>query len=606
MKRILNLFLLLSIIGSGLLHAYNYRDRGAYGGIEFRYVDDFYETNNSVTSQKAFIQEYMLGYMGNVYSPRLLEYTLEGILRFENLDDKTQGVKSTTKIDSQDYKVNLAFIKETKYPFTLYAQRTNRPYSTIYSQSINRYTQDLEKYGIMGSIKFDLLTLSYGASKNKRVQEDIATLQNIDTTSYNISARRTEANYNVQVSYNHLKRITDQTYANTKMSSINQTDDMADIRYGWNISDTLTLSSGLRYLQSDYYRTKTTTADASVRWVPNKKYNGMISMSASRSDQYGNAYDIGDAQIYSNQVDMVNINQNFNYNVTPQLILTENMSYYNFSSDAASGTIYSLRFGANYSKQLRANTRMQLSSSIDMRSSTNETTATTEYSSYQSLDKESYRVNLGARLNQNLPSISSTLNAGVMYYGMRTSLDETRDRYSFNGSLFTRLFGEFSNRIDVSYMDDKSLSYLSNLDGLFARTITRLDVGEYIDYATRLGIRGRLSLKVGVRYSEIDNDGLVISRTTPRADMNLNYRFWQRLIFSAGAHVDKDLTYNYINYSANANISYKIRKVSFSMGYQYYKTKVTDVVDNLEGTDVLVIIPERDRSRFEMKLSRKF
>ena len=605
MKLTVSIVLVLFILFNGMLHAYNYRDRGAYGGIEFRYVDDFYETNNSVTSQKAFIQEYMLGYMGNLYSPRLLDYTLEGVLRFENIDDKTLGVKSTTKIDSQDYKVNLNFIKETKYPFTLYAQRTNRPYSTIYSQSINRYTQDLDKYGIMGSMKFDLFTVNYGASKNKRVQEDIATLQNRDTTSYNVSVRRNEKNYNIQVSYNHLKRITDQTYANNQTSTINQTDDTADIKYGWNISDTLTLSSGLRYLKSDYYRTKTTTADANLRWVPNKKYNGMVSMSASRSDQYGNAYDIGDAQLYSNQVDMVNINQNFNYNVTPQFVLTENMSYYNFSSDASSGSIYSLRFGANYRKQLRENTRMQLSSSIDMRSSTNETSST-EYSSYQSLDKESYRVNLGARLNQNLPSIGSTLSTGVTYYGMRTSLDETRDRYTINGSLFTRLFGEFTNHIDASYMDDESLSYLSSLDGLYARSITRLDIGEYIDYATRLGIRGRLSLKVGVRYSEIDNDGLVVSRTTPRADMNLNYRFWQRLIFSAGAHVDKDLTYNYINYSANANISYKIRKVSFSMGYQYYKTEVTDVVDDLDGTDVLVIVPERDRSRFEMKLSRRF
>ncbi len=598
--------LLVCVATTGLLQAYNYRDKGAYGRIEFRYIDDYYKTDSSVTSQQDFIQEYQLGYMGNIYSPRLLDYTLEGLLRFENIDDKTQGVKSTTKIDSQDYKVNLAFIKQSSYPFTLYAQRTNRPYSTIYSQSISRYTQDLEKFGITGSMKFDLFTVNYGASKNKRVQEDIATLQDVDTTTYRISARRAKENYHVQVSYQHLKRITDQTYANSRTSQINQTDDSADIRYGWNISDVLTLNSGLRYLKSDYYRTETTTADASLRWLPdNKKYNGMLSISASRSDQLANAYDIGDAQIYSNQVDMLNINQNFNYNVTPQLMLTENMSVYRFSSDASTGTIYSLRFGANYSKKLGKETRVQLSSSIDMRSSQNETTAT-EYSIYQSLDKESYRVNLGARVNRNLPSIRSTLNTGITYYGMRTSLDETRDRYSINGSLYTKLFGAFGNRIDVSYMDDESLTYLSSTDGLYARSITRLEVGEYIDYTTRLGIRGRLSLKAGVRYSKIDNDGLVVSRTVPRADMNMNYRFWQRLIFTAGAHVDKDLTYNYINYAANANISYKIRKVAFSMGYQYYRTKVTDVVDAIEGIESLVIIPERDRSRFEMKLSRRF
>ncbi len=605
MKIVVNTLAALFIIGITALHAYSYQDRGAYGRIEFRYIDDYYETNNSVNSQQDFIQEYLLGYMGNVYSPRLLDYTVEGLLRFENIDNDTDNTKYTTKIDSQDYKVNLAFIKETKYPFTIYAQRTNRPFSTIYSQSINRYTQDLEKYGIMGTMKFDLFMLSYGASKNKGVYEGIASLQDRDTTTYRIAARRNEENYNLQVSYQHLKRITDQTYINREQTHINQTDDTVDITYGWNISNTLTLSSGLRYLKSDYFRTESTTADASLRWVPNKKYNGMISMSASRSDQLINSSDIGDAQIYGNQVDMFNFNQVFNYNVTPELTLTENMSYYKYSADTSDGTNYSLRLGANYSKQLHPDTRIQLTSSIDMRSSKSDTAAT-EYSSYQSLDKESYILNVGARINQNLPSIRSTLNAGVTYYTMETSLDETRDRYNLNGSLFTRLFGEFNNRIEANYMKDDSLTYLGNNDGLFSRTITRLDLGEYVDYATRLGIKGRLSLKVGVRYSKIDNDGLVVSRTIPRADMNLNYRFWQRLIFSAGAHVDKDLTYNYINYSANANISYKIRKVAFTMGYQYFKTEVTDVAEVLDIADQLVVIPERNRSRFEMKLTRRF
>ncbi|RUM61888.1 MAG: hypothetical protein DSZ03_07750 [Sulfurimonas sp.] len=593
------------LANSALLYAYNYKDRGAYGKIEFRYIDDFYETNTTRNSQKDFIQEYLLGYMGNVYSPRLLDYTVEGVLRFENIDTETESVDYTTKIDSQDYKVNLAFIKETKYPVTVYAQRTNRPFSTIYSQSINRYTQDIQKYGIMGSMKFDMFMLSYGASKNKGVYEGIATLQDRDTTTYRISARRNKENYNLQVSYLHLKRITDQTYASREATTIDQTDDRVDVKYGWDISKTLTFNSGLSYLKSDYYRTESTTADASLRWMPNQKYNGMISMSASRSDQLTNISDVGDTQVYGNQVDMLNINQVFNYNVTPEFMLTESMSYYNYSADAASGTNYNLRLGANYRKKLYTDTRLQLTSSIDMRSTEN-STKTTIYSDYQSLDKTSYIVNLGARVNQNLPTIRSTLNAGMMYYAMRTSLDETRDRYSINSSLYTKLFGEFTNRIEGSYMNDKSLTFLNTNNDLYSRVITRLDLGEYVDYTTRLGVRGRLSLKVGVRYSKIDNDGLIVSRTVPRADMNLNYRFWQRLIFSAGAHVDKDLTYNYMNYSANANINYRIRKISFSMGYQYYRTKVTDVMDNLEGTDVLVIVPERDRSRFEMKLSRRF
>ena len=605
MKIIINNLIVLLFFFGASLYAYNYKDRGAYGKIEFRYIDDFYETNNTLNSQKDFIQEYQLGYMGNIYSPRLLDYTVEGILRFENIDTKTEGTDYTTKIDSQDYKVNLAFIKETKYPFTLYAQRTNRPFSTIYSQSINRYTQDIEKYGVMGTMKFDMFMLSYGASKNKGVYEGIATLQDRDTTTYRISARRNQDNYNLQVSYLHLNRITDQTYVNRGRTRTDQTDDTVEVTYGWNISKALTFNSGLRYLKSDYYRTESTSADASLRWVPNTTYNGMVSLSASRSDQLINSFDTGDSQVYGNQVDMLNVNQVFNYNVTPELILTESMSYYNYSADAAKGVNSNLRLGANYRKQLFEDTRIQLSSSIDIRSSKNDARLT-EYSSYQSLDKESYIVNLGARVNQNLPSIHSTLNAGVTYYSMQTSLDETRDRYSLNSALFTQLFGAFTNRIEVSYMKDDSLSFLGNNEDLYARSITRLDVGEYVDYMTRLGVRGRLSLKVGVRYSEIDNDGLVVSRTVPRADMNMNYRLWQRLIFSAGAHVDKDLTYNYINYSANANISYKIRKISFSMGYQYYKTKVTDVVDELDGIDTLVLIPERDRSRFEMKLSRRF
>ncbi len=603
MNKILSITLLFLIcINSSLLHAYKYRDRGAYGSIDFRYIDDFYESNNSLNSQQDFIQEYKLGYMGNIYSPRLLDYTLEGLFRFERLENETNSYKSNTKINSQDYKINLAFIKETKYPVTIYAQQTNRPVSTIYSESINRYTQEVEKYGITGSMKFDLFALSYGASNSKGIYEGINSLQDRDTSIYRVSARRNEKNYNLQLSYNHLQRTIDRTDANKEVIRTDQTDDTVDFSYGWNMSETLTFDSGLRYQESDYYNTQSTTADASLRWNPNKKYNGMISMSAARSDIFVNPNTLENTQIYGSRVDMLNMTQMFNYNLTPELTLSESMSLYTYSADSSSGSNYNIRLGANYTKQLFPDTRIQLSTSVDARTSENKTTVLTSSSS-DTLNKETYIINVGARVNQNLPSIRSTLSAGVAYYTMQTSIDETRDRYSANALLFTRLFGEFSNRIDFNYMYDESATLFGYSDEMYFRTIIRTDIGEYLDYSTRLGIRGRISIKAGVRHSEIDNDGLIVKRTIPRADMNLNYRFWQRLIFSANIHVDKDLTYNTLNYSAAANISYKIRKISFSMGYQYYKTEVTDEVT---GTDNGIWIPERNRSRFEAKLSRTF
>ncbi len=601
-KTLLITLLFLLFINSSLLHAYKYRDKGAYGSIDFRYIDDYYESNNSLNSQQDFIQEYKLGYMGNIYSPRLLDYTLEGLFRFERLKNETDSYPSNTKIDSQDYKINLAFIKETKYPVTIYAQQTNRPVSTIYSESINRYSQEVEKYGIMGSMKFDLLTLSYGASNNKGIYEGVNSIQNRDTNIYRISARRNEKNYNLQLSYNHLQRTTDRTDANKELTRINQTDDTVDFAYGWNISEALVFDSGLRYQKSDYYNSESTTADASLRWNPNKKYNGMVSMSAARSDTFVNPNTSENTQVYGSRVDMLNMTQMFNYNLTPELILSESMSLYTYSAESSSGSNYNIRLGANYSKQLFADTRIQLSSSVDMRTSENKTTVLTS-SNNDSLNKETYIINVGARVNQSFPSIRSTLNVGAAYYTMQTSIDETRDRYSANALLFTRLFGEFSNRIDFNYMYDESSTLFGYSDELEFRTIIRTDIGEYLDYSTRLGIRGRVSMKAGVRHSEIDNEGLIVTRTIPRADMNLNYRFWQRLIFSASAHVDKDLTYNTLNYSATANLSYKIRKISFSMGYQYYKTEVTDEVTDIDNP---IWIPERNRSRFEAKLSRTF
>ncbi len=595
MKKSLHIILFLLSLNTALLCAEEYYDRGFYGGLNFYYIDDEYKNGDSFNAQQDFVQEYKLGYLGNIYSPRLLDYTLEGLYRIEDIKADNTGSSGQTKIRSQDYKVNLSFIKDTKFPFTVYAQKTDRPVSTIYSTSSIRYEQELERYGIHGSMRFDLFTVAYGASKQKSLYDRLYTVQEIDSELYKASIRRSQKSYSYQLGYRHLEQ-----NVNTKTldsnTTTNDVDDTVDFTYQWKILDSLTLTSDARYTESEYYKYNAATANLNLRWMPKTKYSGTIAMSASRTDHF---LESNDTRIFYDSVDTLDITQMLNYRATSSLTFTENIGYNTYKTGVTKGDNANLRLGGQYNKQLTKDTRLRISGSFDTRRNETKRESTTPSDINESTKRESYAIDTRFFVSEKLPSLRSTLNVGASYYTVRTSLDEIRDRYGANFSFTTQVSSGLRNRFDASYLNEQGRAVFlisANENQFVYRSIVRTDISEYLDYMTRLGRDGRMTAKLGVRYSDITNDGYRIVRTMPRADMNINYRFFQRLILSAGAHVDRDLSYNYMNYSGTANLNYRIRKTSFMMGYQYHKTERTD-----SG-----IAPDYQHTRFEMKLTRTF
>ncbi len=595
MKHTLLVLLSLWYAGSYLLHAADYPDRGFYGSLNFYYIDDKYETGQFYNAQQDFVQEYKLGYIGNIYSPRLLDYTLEGLFRIEDIKTQNTGSEGKTNIKSQDYKINMNFIKETNYPFTVYAQKTDRPVSTIYSTSSTRYEQELERYGLQGALKFDLFTVAYGATRQKSLYDRLFTYQEIESDLYKASIRRSKQAYSYQLGYSHLERNVNTTTLTDSNISTNEVDDTVDFTYRWKISDTLTFNSDARYTDSEYYKYKTTIANLYLRWRPKKQYNGSIAVSGSHTDHFS---DTNDTRIYSETVDTLDVSQMFSYMPTSDLTFTENIGFHTYKTSVVEGDNANLRLGAHYNKQLTQDTRVRMSGSFD--TLTNETrrkpTLTNDLNG--TTRRNSYTLDARATVTEKLPSLRSTLDVGGNYYMVRTSLDEKRDRYSANLAFASQLTSGLRNRFDASYLNEqgRAIFLRNNVDEFVYRSVIRTDISEYLDYTTRLGVKGRVTGKLGLRYSDIENDGLHIERIVPRADLTVNYRFFQRLIVAAGAHADRDLSYNYMNYSGNASINYSIRKTTFRMGYQYYKTERTDDL----------FFPDYERTRFEIKLTRTF
>ena len=86
---------------------------GFYGSVGLTYISNEY-SNKTKNAQKNFMQEYKLGYRGNIYSPKLVEYSVMGILRYEDIKSKINDVSGKTRVQSEDYKLDFNFLKNTK------------------------------------------------------------------------------------------------------------------------------------------------------------------------------------------------------------------------------------------------------------------------------------------------------------------------------------------------------------------------------------------------------------------------------------------------------------------------------------------------------------
>lgn len=595
-KNIRPILLILIFTVTSALNAKNYSDGGLSGSLGLSYYDDVYTNNNHKNTNQNFMQEYRLRYLGNIYSPKLLDYSLEGLLRYENIDSDIDSTKSQTKNESQDYKAMFNFLKESKIPFSVYTQKSESPISTMYSSSLVESTHDVEKRGIQGAVLLDIFNIDYSASNEKSINSGLLYTQDREVDSYRASIRRDEKAYSVQLAYNHTEQDIEELFVDTYSEKTDQEDDTVNLLYRWIINDELTLNTNANYSESDYLLTTTTLANLNLSWAPKKEYYGSLYVSASSSDYYS---DINELNVQTKELldtmDTVSISQLFGYRITENLNLTQSLGYNGYTNNNGEGDNINANLGTSYSFSIDENTSatMSISGGVNL----NTTKLVNDLNSSSS-SKQNYLINTSAGVTKILASINSKLNTNASIYQSKNSIDESNGRYSLGSSLSSRILSEYFNSFNVNYLIEnaKYRSYTVGNEGMSSRAIRRLDVSDNVNFSNRLGVMGSVFTNVGVVYSNIKNDELTLIRVVPKADVTLNYRLGPRLMYKAAAHVHSDITYDVLTYSANTELSYVTGKTSVLLAYRYNK------IENGAGNYQI----ESDLHHYDIKVTRKF
>lgn len=555
MKR---LILLILFIIPNLL-ATTYKDSGLYGSLALSYLSNGYNSARSKNSQNDFMQEYKMGYRGNIYSPKFLNYSLMGILRYEDINSKVNDGTSKTKVESQDYNANFNFIQGSKMPFRIYARKSDRPTSVVYSAGALKSLNNSEAMGVSGSINFNIFDFTYSVANTDTKYESILSSEDRNTKSYKSSIRKRDENYNFQLDYSNINDIyqreyTDQNKTTTTVTNTKSTENNINLVYRWDISDELLFNTYSYYRDkvfsgSEYYSSATTSAAANLNWVPKTKHTASLSL---------DAFNIEDT---FNSTKSVSVRQSYGYKITKNLNLSQQSGYNIVTSDGSSTQTMNLGSTLSYRKDISKDTRMNLSAGANIISNTSDSNTSTDTNRYTYYG----RVGVG----HNMGYINSRLNINMGYNGSRSTSGEMNERYNVDLSVMSILFSLIRNNLTTSYYKEKAkLMYDYTL---LNREITRMSVDDYISNTSRVGINGWITTKLGVSYSSIENGVIKTERLNPKGDLNFKYKLGPKLLFISDMHVDKDLIYDMTTYRSNNSLAFNSRKTKISLGYNYNK-----------------------------------
>lgn len=585
-------FLHLCLFVPVFLAADGYEDRGFYGGLDFLYMEDDYTMSSSRTTQDSFTQELKIGYIGNIYSPRLLEYVVEGRVRYDDIKTQSNGIESKQESEGINYKTKFDFIKATKFPFSVYANKSERPVSTVYSVYSQEYINETKSEGATGRIDFNPYIFQYGATTTENITESSGSLQSLKMTNYTGSFSYKESVHSLMLNYARNIEENQQYYIGDTTRNLDRVKDVLNLSYNWSGIEDLALSGGASYENDDYFSSQVIDADLNMYWRPKgEKYDTSFSIFGSNME-YGDGIE-SEKYIFNS----INLNQTFNYKLTENINLSESAMAYIYDATTVKGTNTNINLFAthNYATTFFENIPFTLTTSAGAQKNDTDSQSTAVIgTTTTSMSVERYSLNLNARAKRELPSIKSSLNFDSSYYNSISSNDEEEQRYSAGLYLLSKLSRMVNNNISARYTksDRVMVSYLN--DEQMENSYSTSSLSESINFNYDIGQRGMIRLGVGVEYTNMKNDTETTSEINPRADASMNYRLFNSWNFSASARVSE--AYNTVNNSGSANLNFKAGKTTFLMGYQYNKSQVESVFNKIQN----------ERSVFRAQLTREF
>lgn len=570
------------------LHAKYYKDKGLSGKLAFSSRNETFTTKSVENTQNDFMQEYGLRYQGNIYNPKLIDYDLSAVFRFNDI--KYNGVNSgNTDLDSTDYNLNINFLGATSVPFTIYARKTDRPTTTIYYDSRIKLQEANEKKGLRGLIKLSSnLNIDYEIydenyirenetktlDVNNTIKEQFQVQQN-DIRTYKTALRYTTRKNNMNLRFQQdLRDILTLTQLKTgvdiDVDSVQTVDNTLRFNSRTEMSPDFVLSTFANYTSREIWNSETLNANVNLDWVPKgAKYNGAVSISFDRAKfSIINDLNASDTNIQNFNTDLLQFRQKFNYKITRNFVIQQVVNLTAYDSNTAKGQSDGLNLRLNYTKRLNSQTKIRAAANIDAKNNHDEyTTADTNISalSVNEINEILYTYDASTGILQAFPFIFSKLDISFRYSGRDSSLNKKSNNYVTALSLNSSLW-KFTNSFNSSYTASDNMTSLKSIN------TTSIHMTEKFNFSSQLWTKGRIFTSVGYRYDKTDSNILFLYRKYITSNINFNYRFFNSIDCSINANLEKETVQDQIIIQEEAKIRYTAGKTEMALSYRYNKT----------------------------------
>lgn len=516
------------------------QQEGPSGLVQYTYLEDENKDIDAESKKSSFIQNYNLGYQGDVYSPRLLMYNIGG--SFIKDDSKIDGSRigdSTVNAESHDYHFKLDFIQGTKYPFTIYREKIELPTWTIQPEQIFLTTQTADRYGLFGNARIgDATNLRYDFHEDDTKTTGL--LQQTDQENKSlllgIDSKRGEAYINSSYSYQqNLEKVSN------RYEAIND----ANVSFGLKPGKDTRFNMDTSYTDNSYSEFTDAGTKMNFNYMPSPDFNSNLSFWADRIKQK------------EETGDFMSLSGNATYRISPFFTTNQDLTLYKSQGDFGNDATESLTLGLAFARPLPDGLTVSADTAANGTSEQFEKTP----------NKKSFYYSLDGRVSKFFNDVNSEINGGVSSYSYNSSLGGKTTRYGYNAGFTSRYIQNLTFRSLLSFLEENIISDEKAGTSSVIKT-NHFIVDNSLEYVVPFGDRGSLGAKAGT-VSE--------SGTTPRTynygDTTFRYVPIRDLSLNAGLNYSKESLNKTRSISSSAGVDYRLRSITISFKNNVWREK---------------------------------
>ena len=524
---------------------------GVSGLVQYTFQNDDYKNIGAETKKSSFIQEYDLSTQGDIYDPRLLQYDISGGFIKEDSKINESGIGETTdKAESRDYNVRLNFIQATNYPFTIYAEKFDRPAWTMQPEQIFQTRVTTDRYGLFGSDR-----LGAGTSLNYDFHQDhIKTsgqMQQTDQTDNNfllgIDSRQGDAYVNASYSYQQIyEKVAD------RHEGINN----ARFSFGLKPGQDTRFNMDNSYYDNSFTKFTDTDSNANFNYMPSADFNSNLSFYASRIKQNEQSGSFG------------TVAGNAAYKINPFVTTTQDLMLYDSKGDFGNESTEALTLGLAFVKPLPDDITVSADTSANG----------TSQQSDKTQNRNSVYYTVDGRVSKLFNAVNSEVNGGGSYYSYNSSLGGRTTRYGYNAAFISRVIQNLTFQSLVDFSAENGVSDETNVISAITPTFiptapvatktTYLIFDNSLAYVVQLGARASLDAKVGT----ISRTGTTPS-TFSYGNSAIRYDPTSSLSLNAGLNYYKESYSSTTTLSSTVGVIYRLRSLTMNFQNDLWRQK---------------------------------